>query len=410
MTESSARQGAQSAQGAAADSSRPRQWRLLGAAAALLIAVALLAWLGARLLRPPAPAAPPPPGAFRATAQQLRALGIETVALRDIVDSEVADGRIAADAEHSTPVYSPFSGRVVRIAAQPGDSVASGAPLAFIEASEFAQGQSDFATALAQEKLARASESRRHEQYTAGGASLQDWQQAQAELRGAEAALAATRNRLRILGRSDAEIAALAAQAERGSPPGAAVALRAPLAGVVLDRQLGPGQYLQAGAGPLYTIADLSSVWLVANVREADAARMRRGQAVEVRVPAWPERSFAARISYVAPVIDPLTHRLAVRAVVRNADGALKPEMLASFRIVTGEAARVPAVPESAVVHDGERTHVWVVADPGDVIALREIEVGRSADGWVAVQKGLKPGEKIVTRGALFIDHAARID
>jgi cobalt-zinc-cadmium efflux system membrane fusion protein len=188
------------------------------------------------------------------------------------------------------------------------------------------------------------------------------------------------------------------------------VALRAPIAGVVVDRQAGPGQYIQAGGGtPLYTIADTRTVWAIGNVPESEARDVRRGQALEVRVPAWPERVFSARLSYVAAAVDPATHRLTVRAELANADGALKPEMLASLRIVTSAADAAVAVPEGAVVYEGERAHVWVVRE-GNLIGLREIKVGRSAEGLVEVRDGLKAGERVVTRGSLFIDRAARHD
>jgi cobalt-zinc-cadmium efflux system membrane fusion protein len=136
---------------------------------------------------------------------------------------------------------------------------------------------------------------------------------------------------------------------------------------------------------------------------------VRPGQPVEVQVPAWPGRTFTSRLDYVAPAIDPATHRLTVRAVINNADGALRPEMLATLRIKASEANTVPAVPATAVVYEGAHGHVWVVAADGS-IGLREIRVGRSNDGLVEVLAGLQVGERVVTRGSLFIDRAARLD
>ena len=183
--------------------------------------------------------------------------------------------------------------------------------------------------------------------------------------------------------------------------------LSAPISGVVVDRQLGPGQYLQAGSGtPVYTIADPSNVWLLANVRETDSGLVHVGQAVEVHVLAYPKRAFNARVTYVAAVVDPVTHRLPVRAEIDNRDGALKPEMFANFRILTGDAMESPAVPEAAVVYEGDAAHVWVVAGE-DVLSLRAIRTGRSNDGLVEVLDGLKPGERVVTKGGLFIDQVA---
>jgi cobalt-zinc-cadmium efflux system membrane fusion protein len=183
--------------------------------------------------------------------------------------------------------------------------------------------------------------------------------------------------------------------------------LAAPIGGVVVDRQVGPGQYLQAGGGtPVFTIADPTSVWLLANVREADAGLVKLGQSVEVRVLAYPKRTFKARVTYVAALVDAVTHRLPVRAEIENRDGALKPEMFANFRIFTGDASESPAVPEPAVVYEGNAAHVWVVAGD-DLLSLRSIRTGRSNDGLIEVLDGLKPGERVVTKGGLFIDQAA---
>jgi cobalt-zinc-cadmium efflux system membrane fusion protein len=385
---------------------RARQLRWLAVATAVALVLAGAVWLvrrgGAPEPRPDATAA----GTFRPSAQQLKTLTIATVASHRFASTEFTDGRIAVNANRATPVYSPFSGRVVALAAAPGDTVAAGAVLASIEASEFVQAQTDLESATAQATLTRRSEARKHALYEAQGASLQDWQQSQADLANAEAALQSARNRLRILGKSDGEIDALAGHGHID----ARVPLRAPLAGVVVDRQVGPGQYVQAGSStPLFTIADVASVWLVGNVRESEAARMRRGQPVEVQVPAWPQRLFRARLNYVAAVVDPGTHRLTVRAEIPNGDGALKPEMLASFRIITSEAVEAPAVPEAAVVYEGERAHIWVVGADG-LIGLRTIRTGRVNDGLVEVLDGARPGERVVTRGSLFIDRAARLD
>ena len=176
---------------------------------------------------------------------------------------------------------------------------------------------------------------------------------------------------------------------------------------MVVDRQLGPGQYLQAGGGtPVFTIADPTSVWLLANVRESDAGLVRLGQAVEVHVLAYAKRAFKARVTYVAALVDPVTHRLPVRAVIENLDGALKPEMFANFRILTSDSSDAPAVPASAVVYEGELAHVWVLSGDG-LLAYRSIRTGRDNDGLVEVLDGLKPGERIVTKGGLFIDQVA---
>jgi cobalt-zinc-cadmium efflux system membrane fusion protein len=215
--------------------------------------------------------------------------------------------------------------------------------------------------------------------------------------------LSSVNNRFSILGTSKQQVSTL----EGAALISPAATLTAPIAGVIVDRQVGPGQYLQAGSGtPLFTIADPSSVWLLANVRETDAALVKPGQEVEVHVLAYPARTFKARITYVAALLDAATHRLPVRAEIDNSDAALKPEMFANFRILTSAASQSAAVPEYAVVYEGEAAHVWVLQGDG-LLVFRQIHTGRSDAGVVEVTEGLSLGDKVVTKGGLFIDQAA---
>ena len=363
-----------------------------------------------------------PRGIFAPTQQQWRDLGLRPVTIRAFRSERTTEGNIAIDDDLTTPVFSPYSGRVTKLIARLGDRVAAGGPLFEIQASEFVQVQNDLITGLANLQTARSqlgqaqtNEKRTHQLYLAQGGALKDWQQAQTDLvtaqntvRSDEIALAAVRNRLRILGKSDKEIAALEAQPTQKLDPVTVVS--APIEGIITQRQIGLGQFINSTAGgaanPVYTIGNLSTVWLVANVREVDAPLMRLGLPVEVHVLAFPARTFNAKISWVAPSIDPSTHRLAVRADVENPDGELKPGMFARFSIITGEAATAPAVPQQAIVYEGDTAHVWV-AGPDGTVAARSVRVGQTADGMVEILGGLSVGEKVVTSGALFIDRAA---
>jgi cobalt-zinc-cadmium efflux system membrane fusion protein len=229
-------------------------------------------------------------------------------------------------------------------------------------------------------------------------------------VRSDEIALHAVRNRLRILGKDDKEIAALEAQPTQKLD--SVTIVRAPIGGIITQRQVGLGQYINStaagGTNPVYTIANLSTVWLIANVREVNAPLMQLGLAVEVHVLAFPGRTFKAKISWVAPSIDPNTHRLSVRADVENADGELKPGMFANFSIITGKEETATSVPQSAIVYEGDAARVWVAGD-GTVMG-RSIRTGRISDGMVEILSGLSEGEKVVTSGALFIDRAASND
>jgi cobalt-zinc-cadmium efflux system membrane fusion protein len=365
------------------------------------------------------------PGTFKPTKEQWAGFKIEPVRLVGFRPEQVTEGNIAIDDDLTTPVFSPYSGRVIKLIAKLGDHVEPSAPLFEIQASEFVQAQNDLITALANLQTARSqlaqaqtNEKRTHELYLAQGGALKDWQQAQTDLitaqntvRSDEIAAHAVRSRLRILGKSDNEIASLEAQPTQKLDPVAIVP--APIGGTITQRQIGLGQFINstaAGASsPVYTIGNLSTVWLIANVREADAPLMQVGQPVEVRVLAFPGRVFKAKISWVAPAIDPNTHRLSVRADVENPDRELKPGMFASFSIITGEAATAPAVPQHAIVYEGDTARVWVAGEDGTIVA-RPVRVGQIANGMVEILAGLSEGERVVTSGALFIDRAAGND
>jgi cobalt-zinc-cadmium efflux system membrane fusion protein len=394
---------------------------------AIVVIVAVLAFaafhfMGGKPENKAPEAAPAPNGAFRPTKSQLDSLKITPVAAISFRGEQVTDGTIAGNDDATTQVFSPFSGRVTRLIAKLGDKVEKGAPLMALDASEFVQGQNDLiaaagalSAAQAQARVAEAAEKRQHELYLAKGGAMKDWLQSQADLataqsnaHSAEIALAAARNRLRIMGKSDEEIAALeSAPSSQKMNPEALV--RAPIAGTVIARQVGVGQNIESVTGgastPVYTVANLSTVWLMANVREADAPQMKLGAPVEVTVSAWPGRTFKAKLAWVGPTVDPNTHRLPVRADIDNRDGALKPAMFASFRIATGDASDAPGVPESAIVHEGDEARVFVLNADG-TIALRKIVTGRTSGDLVEAASGLKVGEKVVSAGALFIDRA----
>lgn len=364
---------------------------------------------------------------FKVTDRQWAALKVAPVQEQTFQDASETDGRIALDDDLVTPVFSPFSGRVTKLIAHAGDTVKKGDPLFTIAASELAQAQNDIVTAVATLRTAKAqlalavtNEKRQHELYLAQGAALKDWQQSQVDLATAQGgvssasiALGAVRNRMRILGKSDREIDQV-----EGAPDllrlDADTVVGSPIAGTVVQRTVGLGQNIvsaSAGASsPVFMIGDLSKVWLVANAREETAPLLRKGAKVEVTVLAYPGRVFDAVLTFVPASVDPNTHRLPVRAEVENLDGALKPEMFANFRIVTSADTRAPAVPDSAVVYEGENAHVWVADDKAKTLAIRPVKLNRSRAGMLEVTDGLKPGDKIVTSGAVFIDRAVNGD
>jgi cobalt-zinc-cadmium efflux system membrane fusion protein len=394
-------------------SSPVRRYLTIGIVIAAMAVLALGFGATARFSPPEVTPSDPPPvlsapgtASFVPTPQQLLNLAIKPVESRTFRAETATDGTIALDDDLTTAVFSPFSGRVTRIFAKLGDRVERGAPLMMVEASEFVQAQSDLITAKAQFNLAETNEKRQHELYEAEGAALRDWERSQVDLAAAEATLAAVRNRLRIFGKTDREIAEL-----EGTPKVPAMnpesIVAAPISGTVVQRQVGVGQYIQSGSSnSVFSIGDLSKVWMIANVREVDGSLVHVGDAVEVHVLAFPDRVFKAKLSYVAPSMDPNTHRLAVRADVDNRDGLLKPQMFANFTILTGSDIAAPAVPKSAIVYEGETARVWILA-PNGALTPRQIQIGRTDGELVEVINGLTPGEKVVVSGGLFIDRAA---
>lgn len=414
-------------------SAEPRSRALPARAQVRIVAIGVLAIavaIGlARLIpaifgsRPPAEAPPPPPGYFRPTPDQWTSLTTATIRVRSFVPTVETDGKIATDDDATTPVFSPFSGHVTQVFAKAGEWVAAGSPLFAIDASEFVQAQNDLVTAAAglqtarqQLALALTNEKREAALYSAQGGALKDLQQSRVDLasaqgayRTAEIALTAVRSRLRILGQTEPQIDAMIRSGQPSTWSPRAV-VTAPIAGVILQRQVGPGQNIvseaSGGATPEFTLADTSKVWLLGYVREGDAPAMRPGEAVEARPVAFPGRVFRGRLDYVAGSLDPATHLLFVHAEIDNPDGALKPEMFANIRILTGPARRSPAVSAESVIYEGPEARVWIVG-PDRTLALRRIEPGRTEAGFVEALSGVAAGDSVVVSGSLFIDRAA---
>jgi membrane fusion protein, heavy metal efflux system len=359
-------------------------------------------------------------GVFYPTPAQWATLTVEPVQQRVFQSEHVTEGKIAVDEDRSTPIFSPYAGRVLKLFVKPGDTVTVGQPLFTVQAADMVQAQNDFisaATALnkarSAQNLAQIIDKRQRLLYEGKAVPLKEVQNARAALdaaendvRSAEVALEATRNRLRILGKTDQEITDFQ---EKGTIDPATL-ITAPIAGTIVQRKVGPGQYVGSGStDPVFIIGDLSTVWVVAFIRETEAPIVHVGQQIYFTVLAYPDRSFPATISYVAAALDPTTRRLLVRATVNNDAGLLKPEMFASVKILTGESDKAVAVPRDAIIYEGEAARVWVVRDKDNdkAIELRRIKVGLTNGSLVEVLKGLAPGDRVVTKGSLFIDRVA---
>ena len=299
---------------------RERQIVLLVVAGVAALAVILGLPLLKGLFTPKEPPEPPAPpaGSFYATKEQWAGLKFAPAQTMSFDAAAETDGKIAASDERTTQVFSPLSGHVSRIFVKLGDHVRRGQPLFSVNAAEVAQGEQDIATALAQVKQTQAAEARQKALFKANGAALKDVQQSETDLATAQAQLASARNRLRVLGLSEDQIGGIERQGAAGAT-GAEAVVVSPMDGVVIQKSVGLGQNLASvslngSATPTMTVSDLADVWLVGNLREADAPKARRGQRVEVSVDALPGRSFSGLVDFVSPTVDPTTRRVTVRA------------------------------------------------------------------------------------------------
>ena len=348
---------------------------------------------------------------------QMQSIKLEPAIARSFRAEKIATGKIGFNEDVMTPVFSPYAGRVLKLLAKPGDAVGRGSPLFEIDTPDLVGAEQDLiAASIAIPKaktaleLATRAEDRQHRLYANKAVALKDWEQAEADLKNAqrdlhsaENALAAARSRLHVFGKTDQEIEKI--ETERQIDRTARVS--SPLAGTIVARKVGPGQFVKPDSpDALLTIADLSTVWLLADVYESDAPLIKTGQSIEVRVTAFPNETFTARIAYIGASVDPTTHRVAVRSVVQNRGRKLKPEMFASFRVVTDSETDSLAVPVSAVVHEGSKTSVWV-KHSGNAFARREVTLGLEQGGYVQVLSGLQAGDQVVSEGSVFISNIA---
>jgi membrane fusion protein, heavy metal efflux system len=329
-----------------------------------------------------------------------------------------AIGQIGYNEDASTVVLTPFSGRVTRLIARLGDQVKRGDPLLEIDSPEQFVQQNDFIAAQAakrkagsQHNLAQILENRVRGLHEGKAAPFKDVQQAEAQLaaaendvRSADTAFEAARLRLRILGRTDEEILKL----EETGTLSRVTTITAPISGTVVSRKVGPGQYVKADSGEaLYTIADLSTMWLKAQIFEQDIAQVRIGHEIEAKVSAVPNRIFKGRINAINSASDLTTRRVVVRSEIENADGLLKAEMFAMFKISIDDGSTSPAVPTDAVIREGDVATVWVETEPR-LFKRRVVDIGIQQDGLTQIRSGLDVGELVVARGAIFVDNEWR--
>jgi cobalt-zinc-cadmium efflux system membrane fusion protein len=318
----------------------------------------------------------------------LKYVRIEAVKKETIRPQIQLPGKISFDEDHTQRVAAPIDGRVHALRVKLGDKVKAGTPLIELSSPQVAQMQSDLRKAEEDAAVAKKNYERAKSLLNDGAISAKDFAQAEADQRKSEAEVQRVRSQLAVLGISDhaTVIASLSAQ----------------VPGAVVERNVLPGQEVRAdSAQALLTVSDLSQVWALADVYEADLSLVDPGDQVEVRVPAYPDDVFKGKVIYVGDVVDPTMRTVKVRCAIANPDGKLKPEMFAQVKVDAGEDLSTILVPSAAVLTNGDKNEV-VASSADHKFRVRQVKVGPEMDGRVRVYEGLKEGEVIVTRGALF--------
>lgn len=315
-------------------------------------------------------------------------------------------GNIDFNQDRTIPVYTTYQGRIGRVLVKAGDDVKAGQVLYTVNLPDIAQAASTLISTAG--ALRASNETLRRAQVLAQENSIpqKELGQNRSDQQAAEAAYNASRKTLGLFGLSAAEIAGI----ERDHRIDVEMPVKSPIAGRITARVAQIGLLVQPGTAPApITVADMRTLWMVANVPESDFGLYRLGQPVSVRVQAWPGKTFSGTVSYVGDAVDANTRRLVVRANVVDNGHLLRPQMLAEFRVTVAAPDSSMALPEAAVVRESSGvTAVWI-ATPGDAtgprFTRRTVTTGLSEGGTVQINSGLNTGERVVRKNALFLSN-----
>ena len=313
---------------------------------------------------------------------------------------EAATGVVQANAYRATPVISLVGGIVRHIGAELGNQVRKGQTVAVVFSDDLAMAQSRYLTALAE-----LDEHHKHHRRTAqlveiGAASREEFEQATTKIKSGEAEVARERQRLLLLGLTPQQVNALRSASQIGSE----VSLPAPVSGTVISRTVNAGEVIEA-TKEVMRIADLSSIWVIAQVYEKDLARVRVGSGASMTSAAYPGRVFRGRVSYVDPSLDPATRTAQVRIEVANPEQMLKIGMYVNvvFGALGGAESTGPVIPVSAVQNIKNQQVVFVATQDPHVFVMRPVRLGPEVNGYYPVIEGLGVGERIVTEGSFLL-------
>jgi cobalt-zinc-cadmium efflux system membrane fusion protein len=336
------------------------------------------------------------------TAQRSR-IHVEKIEPRVFNASITTTGTVAFNSDRSTQVIAPISGPVSRILVSPGARVERGQSLAIVASPDFAAAVASYRKAEGAWHNAQRIATLDEQLFANDALARSELDQARTDLAAATADRDAALSQLRSLGLDEASISAI----RDGKPvPATEAAVRAPISGTLVEKLITPGQLLQAGTTPCFTIADLSTVWVMANVFESDLGGVQRGETAFVSTDAAPD-TLPGRVDYVADLVDPATKATAVRVVVPNRNRLLRRDMLVRVTIRTLRPRTGIMVPVVAVLRDDENLPFVFVAAAGGAFDRRRVDLGGRVGDRYEVASGLKAGESVVTDGALFLNGAS---
>jgi cobalt-zinc-cadmium efflux system membrane fusion protein len=334
---------------------------------------------------------------------QLDAIKVAAVAAREFPVEKTSVGSIDFDEDMSVQVFTPYQGRIIRTYAGLGDEVKKDQTLFTVESPDFIAAESTLISAAAALDETASALTRAKALYAVKGIDQNDYETAVANQQTAEGALHAAREALAVFGKSDAQIDRIVAT-RRVEP---ALSVKSPISGRVTARNAAPGMFEQPGSPPApYSVADISTMWMLANVVESDSPDFKVGQPVKASVMALPGRVFSAKITAVGATVDPDSRRVTLRAEIKDPKHELRPQMFATFVIDIGAPVQSVAVPLNGVVREGDGTmSVWVVDGDPHRFRRRTVKVGRQRDGYDEILEGLKSGETVAVDGAIYLSN-----
>lgn len=358
---------------------------------------------------PTPPAAPPAPIVqgnqlrFAPNHPQLALLGMTAATASSTLSIELP-AKLVWNEDRTQRIYASFAGRVLAIRADVGQSVGSGQALATLASPEFGAAQADTAKAAADVRVTQKALARQKELFDAGIIARKELDGAEADAARASAESARADARTKLYGGTNT--ATSSSNGSLASLVNQQLTISSNMAGVVVERNLNPGQELrpeQSGVGvpPLFVVSDPSHLWVQIDAKETDIAALKVGAGFELVIPSLSGKVFAATIKTVGDYIDPVTRTIKVRGVIANPERLLKTEMLGTAKLTRKIEGGV-LVPAAAAVLNGAKHYVFVQSEVG-VFEPREVELGFEGPKQVLVTKGLAAGELVVSDNTLLL-------